>query len=671
MPREFATGVRFAVVSTLPAAASSAGVVLEQGGKLWFSDGAAWVDLGADGSATWGAITGAISAQADVANFVAVPKVRIAVIGDSLATQNMLMADSWPARLETLLRQSGVDVEVYNCSQSANTFFRAVTNTDYGTLTPVQQAIAFDPHIVIVSLGLNDVVSVVDGRSLAQAQADATTLFSTLSSALPSASILYAGERAYDATNFPAPGTTLKNKGTIGTYFQLRTTGILTGLYCSEVLEDSVSATTQSRFADWIALNSHVSGLATVDGTCAIDYFRIHRSGCAVEDLLHITGPGNQLAAGYVIAALRNAPFSSIVPRIRSNTSVPRNDPDSFFTELFTQSGDGWTWDGGSSADSVMLSLYGAMRPDTWYLPRDIKFNFTNAAGLALNVFPDNAPDFVRITTGLRPGEAIEVSVNGGGWAGPQTVGDTGNHIGTSNGRGLARNVGYGSHSFRYRVANMAFGPVTFTVSDDTYDVVSAPSTRNLTLLDLDRVLTVAAGSTLTIPPQASVAWRGQSEIRIIKVAGTGSVIIAPGSGVTLHVSDGGLPRVSSDYEIAVIKRIAADEWVLTKIGGSDPRVIPLNTQNAAYTFALTDRGRAVVKNNTTAYTWTIPLESSVAFPDGSAITVINDSGTGAVTISPTGGVTLIAGATTGSFTLAVNESRTLHKVGTNRWRVL
>lgn len=63
---QFASGVRFAVVSTLPAAASSAGVVLEQGGKLWFSDGAAWVDLGADGSATWGAITGALSAQADL-----------------------------------------------------------------------------------------------------------------------------------------------------------------------------------------------------------------------------------------------------------------------------------------------------------------------------------------------------------------------------------------------------------------------------------------------------------------------------------------------------------------------------------------------------------------------------------------------------------------------------
>jgi hypothetical protein len=56
MPREFLTGVRFAQVPTLPAAASSAGLVFEQGGKLWFSDGAAWVDLGAAGGGGGGSV---------------------------------------------------------------------------------------------------------------------------------------------------------------------------------------------------------------------------------------------------------------------------------------------------------------------------------------------------------------------------------------------------------------------------------------------------------------------------------------------------------------------------------------------------------------------------------------------------------------------------------------
>ena len=100
-------------------------------------------------------------------------------------------------------------------------------------------------------------------------------------------------------------------------------------------------------------------------------------------------------------------------------------------------------------------------------------------------------------------------------------------------------------------------------------------------------------------------------------------------------------------------------------------RDIPLNTQNAAYTFVLLDRGRGVLKTNTTAYTWTIPLESSTNFPNGSAITVCNDGSSANITISPAGGVTLLDGATSGSFNLLPNTTRTLWKVGTNRWRVV
>jgi hypothetical protein len=47
--RQFLTGVRFAVVPTLPSAASNSGVVLEQANKLWYSNGTSWLDLGAAG----------------------------------------------------------------------------------------------------------------------------------------------------------------------------------------------------------------------------------------------------------------------------------------------------------------------------------------------------------------------------------------------------------------------------------------------------------------------------------------------------------------------------------------------------------------------------------------------------------------------------------------------
>lgn len=46
---QFLAPVQFAVVTTLPSAASAPNAVLVQGGKLWFSNGTSWVDLGAIG----------------------------------------------------------------------------------------------------------------------------------------------------------------------------------------------------------------------------------------------------------------------------------------------------------------------------------------------------------------------------------------------------------------------------------------------------------------------------------------------------------------------------------------------------------------------------------------------------------------------------------------------
>lgn len=49
MPVDFLNGLRVASVSALPAASLNAGVILRQGGKLWYSDGSTWFDLAATG----------------------------------------------------------------------------------------------------------------------------------------------------------------------------------------------------------------------------------------------------------------------------------------------------------------------------------------------------------------------------------------------------------------------------------------------------------------------------------------------------------------------------------------------------------------------------------------------------------------------------------------------
>ena len=87
------------------------------------------------------------------------------------------------------------------------------------------------------------------------------------------------------------------------------------------------------------------------------------------------------------------------------------------------------------------------------------------------------------------------------------------------------------------------------------------------------------------------------------------------------------------------------------------------------YTFVLSDKDDLVTASNASAQTYTIPLNSSVAFPTGSLVNIIQ-IGAGQVTIAATGGVTL---ASTGA-TSASPKSRaqysviTLIKAGTDSW---
>ena len=87
------------------------------------------------------------------------------------------------------------------------------------------------------------------------------------------------------------------------------------------------------------------------------------------------------------------------------------------------------------------------------------------------------------------------------------------------------------------------------------------------------------------------------------------------------------------------------------------------------YTFVLTDRDDLVTASNASAQTYTIPLNSSVAFPTGSLINLIQ-IGAGQVTVQGAGGVTVAStGATsTTPKTRAQYSSITLVKAGTDTW---
>lgn len=98
---------------------------------------------------------------------------------------------------------------------------------------------------------------------------------------------------------------------------------------------------------------------------------------------------------------------------------------------------------------------------------------------------------------------------------------------------------------------------------------------------------------------------------------------------------------------------------------------IPQNSQSAAYTLVLADSGKQIFhpSADTTARTWTIPANSSVAFPVGTGITFINQNSAGTITIAITTDTMRLAGTgTTGSRTLAANGIATAIKVTSTEW---
>jgi hypothetical protein len=98
---------------------------------------------------------------------------------------------------------------------------------------------------------------------------------------------------------------------------------------------------------------------------------------------------------------------------------------------------------------------------------------------------------------------------------------------------------------------------------------------------------------------------------------------------------------------------------------------IPQNSQSATYTLIASDANKHIYhpSADTTARTWTIPSNATVAYDIGTAITFVNDTSAGVITISITTDTLVLAGTgTTGSRTLAANGVATAIKVTSTRW---
>jgi len=144
------------------------------------------------------------------------------------------------------------------------------------------------------------------------------------------------------------------------------------------------------------------------------------------------------------------------------------------------------------------------------------------------------------------------------------------------------------------------------------------------------------------------------------------------------HATDTTIARVSAGVVSIEGKRIYTTDGLvdLTETSAADSigtRGVPQNSQSAAYTLVLEDAGKHILHPtaDTTARTFTIPADSSVAFPVGTVVTFINQNGAGVVTIAITTDTMRLAGAgTTGSRTLAANGIATAIKLTSTEWLI-
>lgn len=110
-----------------------------------------------------------------------------------------------------------------------------------------------------------------------------------------------------------------------------------------------------------------------------------------------------------------------------------------------------------------------------------------------------------------------------------------------------------------------------------------------------------------------------------------------------------------------------------TALDAKAPLSVTQNSQSGAYTLVLSDAGKHIYhpSADTTARIWTIPANSSVAFPIGTVVTFVNDNGAGVITIAITSDTLRLAGAgTTGSRTLAANGIATAIKMTSTSWQI-
>jgi hypothetical protein len=182
--------------------------------------------------------------------------------------------------------------------------------------------------------------------------------------------------------------------------------------------------------------------------------------------------------------------------------------------------------------------------------------------------------------------------------------------------------------------------------------------------LVLGAALPVASGGTgaTTLTANNVVIGNGTSAVQFVAPSTSGNLLTSNGTTWTSAVpAPGGI-----EYEVKTAN---------CTVDGTDVvgfKNIPQNSRSADYTLVLADAGKHIFHpvGDNTARTFTIPANSSVAYPIGTAITFINMAVADVTIAITTDTLTLSPAGTTGSRTLATNGSATCVKITSTEWLI-
>lgn len=203
----------------------------------------------------------------------------------------------------------------------------------------------------------------------------------------------------------------------------------------------------------------------------------------------------------------------------------------------------------------------------------------------------------------------------------------------------------------------LADANTTLTASNGASDQARNAALRFTGALTAQREIVVPTASKLYVIHNSTSGGFGLN----VKTSG-GSGIVVP-NGSTMFLLCDGINVVDAITALSSGATVGGQE-----IGFMD---VPQNSISADYTLVLSDRGKHIYHppSDTSSRIWTIPANASVAYRIGTAITLVNDAGAGAITLQITSDTLVFAGTgATGSRTLNAASVATLLKVNTTRW---